>query len=337
MAISRDYGINKRWIGDKCMREKICAIVVTYNRKFLLIRCLESLIKNTKRVDAIYIIDNASTDGTSNFLYKKGYISANNVERSDISYKYKTRRVRIKYIRLSMNTGGAGGFYEGLKCAYNDGYAWFWIMDDDVEIVKNGLEKMLKYTKIAQCIHPAKRYYDGEKIRFEGYFDLRFPKTVFFKEDISFKNGKDFTFINYGCFEGMLIHREIVKKIGFPDKRFFITWDDTIYGFLASLYTNNIYINEVVLIKRLKSSIHSLTGKQVWRMSNLATFHYIKNYFIVFEYLKKFGTLSFLAYIFLIIKCIRMSLGALLHELNFKKIFLIWKGFFIGLFKKYNK
>ena len=54
-----------------------CAVVVTYNRKELLIECLESLRKQTKPLNAIYIIDNASTDGTPNLLLEKEFIKLN--------------------------------------------------------------------------------------------------------------------------------------------------------------------------------------------------------------------------------------------------------------------
>ena len=36
------------------------------------------------------------------------------------------------YHYLESNTGGSGGFNYGLSRAYDDGYEWFWLMDDDV-------------------------------------------------------------------------------------------------------------------------------------------------------------------------------------------------------------
>ena len=54
--------------------ESVCAVVVTYNRKRLLLECLESLKKQTRPIDAIYIIDNASTDCTPEILLKNNYI-----------------------------------------------------------------------------------------------------------------------------------------------------------------------------------------------------------------------------------------------------------------------
>ena len=43
------------------------------------------------------------------------------------------------------NTGGAGGFHEGVKRAYKKGYDWLWLMDDDVEVKEDTLEKLGKY------------------------------------------------------------------------------------------------------------------------------------------------------------------------------------------------
>ena len=56
------------------MSDTIAAIVVTYNRKELLIKCLEAIRKQTHKPDAIYIIDNLSTDGTPELLLEKQYI-----------------------------------------------------------------------------------------------------------------------------------------------------------------------------------------------------------------------------------------------------------------------
>ncbi|MEN3014688.1 MAG: glycosyltransferase, partial [bacterium] len=121
--------------------ETICAVVVTYNRKHLLLECLEAIRKQTRPVQAIYIIDNHSIDGTPELLLEKGYINQLpppvltepwEIELS-ISNQTNSEPIEIHYIRMHENTGGAGGFHEGLKRAYEKGYDWFWLMDDDVE------------------------------------------------------------------------------------------------------------------------------------------------------------------------------------------------------------
>ena len=99
----------------------VTAVVVTYNRKELLARCLEALAAQTHRIATTIVIDNASTDGTEDVL-----------ERFDVQV---TRRPE--------NAGSAGGFAEGVIRAGEVGSDWVWLMDDDAEPTAEALETML--------------------------------------------------------------------------------------------------------------------------------------------------------------------------------------------------
>ena len=79
-------------------RESICAIVVTYNRKELLLNCLHALLEQSFSLSHIVIVNNASTDGTIDFLAKNGFINNS----------------QFTLLNLPENQGGAGGFYEGI-------------------------------------------------------------------------------------------------------------------------------------------------------------------------------------------------------------------------------
>ena len=117
-------------------KETVCAVVVTYNRKDLLVECLESLLQQTRPLDGIYIIDNASNDGTPGYLKEKGFIQELPPKESNEPWERKfilTYKLPIYYVRMHENTGGAGGFYEGVKRAYEKGYDWLWLMDDDAD------------------------------------------------------------------------------------------------------------------------------------------------------------------------------------------------------------
>ena len=46
------------------MDKRIACIVVTYNRKELLFNCIQHICNQSYRPETIYVIDNASTDGT---------------------------------------------------------------------------------------------------------------------------------------------------------------------------------------------------------------------------------------------------------------------------------
>ena len=47
---------------------KICAVVVTFNRKELLINCLNAINEQTYKPHTVIIVDNASTDGTKDLM-----------------------------------------------------------------------------------------------------------------------------------------------------------------------------------------------------------------------------------------------------------------------------
>src|SRR3954466_11680448 len=88
----------------------VCAVVVTYNRRNLLARCLDHLERQSHPPDRILVVDNASTDGTAELL---------------------AARDGIEVMRMRENRGGAGGFERGLEHAYAGGYEWIWLLDDD--------------------------------------------------------------------------------------------------------------------------------------------------------------------------------------------------------------
>ncbi len=133
-------------------QEKIAAVVVTYNRRDLLGQCLDSLLGQSRPLDALYIIDNHSTDGTYDALRHRNLIAP--VEPSDAGPVEAIRRVpvpgapgrdlEVHYLRMPENTGGAGGFHEGVKRAVAAGFDWLWLMDDDLWTAADALEVLLR-------------------------------------------------------------------------------------------------------------------------------------------------------------------------------------------------
>jgi GT2 family glycosyltransferase len=250
------------------IKETVAAVVVTYNRKEFLVECLEALLRQEPPIDAIILVDNKSTPDTPAFLNKKGFLKELPPEETtsaweSISCHPDFPEIPITTILLPENIGGAGGFHEGVKRAFEAGFDWLWLMDDDVEPQKGCLEGLLKYKNISQCIHPSKIFSDGIAYEWEGYVSLVTGQRVFL-HDISFKEGKEYCETNTGCFEGMLVHREIVSKIGFPDKRFFIAGDDSTYGFLAHFHTKVLYTRDPIIHKKLSSIPQPLSDRSIY-------------------------------------------------------------------------
>ncbi len=249
-------------------KETVAAVVVTYNRKELLVECLDALLGQDPPIDAIILVDNQSMPDTPLLLKEKGFLKELPPEESVGAWESTTCHpdfpaIPITTIRLPENTGGAGGFHEGVKKAFEAGFDWLWLMDDDVEPQKNCLGEQMKFKSLSKCIHPRKIFPDGTPLEWEGYVSIVTGQRVFL-QDISFKKGAEYCETNTGCFEGMLVHRDIVSKIGFPDKRFFIAGDDSTYGFLAHLHTKVLYARDPIFLKKIGNNGQPITDRSIY-------------------------------------------------------------------------
>ncbi len=103
----------------------IFAVVLTYNRKDLLKRCLDCVFAQSRACDRVIVIDNCSSDGTSDML---------RAEWGD----------RVQVHILSRNIGASGGFNVGIRVAYQGGADFVWVMDDDVLPEKDALAKLVE-------------------------------------------------------------------------------------------------------------------------------------------------------------------------------------------------
>ncbi|HWS49482.1 MAG TPA: glycosyltransferase [Microbacterium sp.] len=204
-------------------------VIVTYNRSHLLTGLLESITAMNPKPGHVVIIDNASSDDTT-----------------DVVDSFRDRiGTEIVYRRLETNTGGSGGFSEGMRSAYELGSEWIWMMDDDVEVVSDGLAKMGKWAPRFKSIQGRRFDYDGSEFYWQYRIAERMGIPIPFAPSGFDESG--YKEMNSGCFEGMFIHRSIVQQIGLPDPRFFIYWDDQTYGWLASRKTTAVIVDEFVL------------------------------------------------------------------------------------------
>jgi rhamnopyranosyl-N-acetylglucosaminyl-diphospho-decaprenol beta-1,3/1,4-galactofuranosyltransferase len=292
----------------------IAAVVVTFNRKKLLCECLDGLLAQTSPVARIVLVDNDSTDGTADLLRARGYLE---------------HRI-VDYVRLPVNSGGAGGFHEGVKRAYEEGYDWLWLMDDDVEPVPDALRTMLSYSKVSQCIQACKAFKDGESEAWERWASIDDSG----RRTASNEQNADYIVAQTGCFEGMLIHREIVAKIGLPDKRFFIGGDDVAYGYLASKQTQVIYIREACFVKKMNKFgyprfIQRMRDRFLNRRSPRFYFLSVRNELLLYGYMRdkvRAGRFSVRIGQMLLTH----SITTLIFERSFVNFGALWRGTFQG-------
>jgi GT2 family glycosyltransferase len=269
------------------MSDSVCAVVVTYNRKDLLMECLQALQKQTRPIQAIYLIDNFSTDGTPELLLKKGYIKQlppqNIKEPWEKEFKIKNlkdgKHIKFHYVRMHENTGGAGGFYEGVKRGYEKGYDWLWLMDDDTIPTGTTLENLAAKIKA----------FDVNKIGFlcskvlwtdktPNMMNIPAIKPLVNGIPFNFFEEKDILLVESNSFVSLLIRKEVIQAVGLPIKEFFIWADDVEYtlritksGFLG------LYVKDSVAIHKTKNN-YSASTTYDWRF-----YYYVRNNLWLFK------------------------------------------------------
>jgi GT2 family glycosyltransferase len=110
--------------GDHVCGTTVTAVVVTWNRRDLLVECLDALAVQSRPVDHVVVVDNASTDGTPDVL--------------------AARAEPLDVVRLTANTGGAGGFAAGLARALHGDTDAIWLLDDDTIPEPDALAELVR-------------------------------------------------------------------------------------------------------------------------------------------------------------------------------------------------
>jgi rhamnopyranosyl-N-acetylglucosaminyl-diphospho-decaprenol beta-1,3/1,4-galactofuranosyltransferase len=234
--------------------------VVTYNRSGLLTRLLTSIVAMDPKPGHVVVIDNASTDDTADVVE---------------SFRDGLGDTELIYRRMETNTGGSGGFSEGMRVAYDLGSQWIWLMDDDVEVLPDGLARMGKWAPRFKSIQGRRYDYDGSE--FYWQYRVAEPLAIPIPFAPAAFDESGFKPMNSGCFEGMFIHRDIVRQIGLPDPRFFIYWDDQTYGWLASRKTPSVIVDEFVLRRTREIKQWDMGIRHMNASSNAYRYYIMRN------------------------------------------------------------
>jgi GT2 family glycosyltransferase len=239
------------------MNKSVAVVVVTYNRWCLLFECLDSLLNQSTPVAAIYVVDNASTDGTEQHLLEHGYLS----------------KKAICYMRMKENIGGAGGFHAGMDRATRDGFEWIWIMDDDAEPKLDALEMMeplMRFDSVVAVANDKVEINNGNSADHIFGVSQKYSRSAYVR-------------LSFSSFVGLLVRSSSIMKIGLPKKEFFIYGDDNEYCNRLSKIGDIAFAPDSVILHKAVSRDDNRTrhflGREFQSLS-------IQRYFFVYFYLR---------------------------------------------------
>lgn len=216
--------------GTPSSAHRLVALVVTYNRlDQLQITVQRLLAARAEGVDRIVVVDNASTDGTAEWLATQ------------------TDPALVVH-RCDVNGGGAGGFEVGMRlAAARFDPDWIMVMDDDARpdagtvAAFHEAERGSAMAWSAAVYHPDGRICDMNRPTFNPFWHRGMVWRILTGmlrgkgRDGFHLNAVDYAHTQYraidsGSFVGLFISRAGVETVGYPDGSLFIYGDDALYS-----------------------------------------------------------------------------------------------------------
>jgi GT2 family glycosyltransferase len=228
---------------------RVTAVVVTFNRKALLLECLAALERQTYPVDRILVVDNASTDGTREAVEAAGRA--------------------VDYLRLRRNGGGAEGFHYGVREALAGEPAWVWLMDDDCEPARDALERLLASAAAARAetgaVVPAVRTEDGRPLPLHrGRIVSRLVRAPIQAlgeaETAQPEAGCDFA-----SFVGPLFRASALRTMGPPLREAFLRFEDLEYAARLREHGRMWLIRDAVVVHKEAAPLTGADAKSLWK------------------------------------------------------------------------
>jgi GT2 family glycosyltransferase len=190
----------------------VCIVILNWNRKDDVLECLESVMKLEYPNYQVVVVDNASTDGSPEVIEKEF--------------------PEVKVLVNDANLGFAAGNNVGLQYALRRGDEYALLLNNDTVIAPNLLRELVTVGESDEqtgIVSPKIYYYEGgNKLWYAGAKKgwLRgIGATIGLdEEDKGQYNAAQRVDYAFGC--GMLIKREVLKKVGLLDPRFFMYHED---------------------------------------------------------------------------------------------------------------
>ena len=242
----------------------IGVVIVTFNRLEKLKIALKSYEKQNLLPKYILVVNNNSNDGTKEYLEE---------------WKKEKNLFEKIVVNLDKNTGGSGGFYEGLKHSLDIESEWVWVADDDAypkndafEIAKNYIEKGI-YSKdeisaLCGCVLKS----DAKTI--DCSHRRKILTKPFNRISQPYSKNKDYkneTFeINAFSYVGTMINREKLKQTELTKKDYFIYYDDTEHSYRLSK------LGKIICIPKLQV-VHDAPHSEMSEIVKWKLYYLVRN------------------------------------------------------------
>jgi len=192
---------------------KIACVVVAYNNVGNVGNLVEALLTQSRPIQEIVVVDNASSDDTTKIV--------------------KERFPQVTLLENASNSGVGGGYAQGMEYAYQRGYEWVWLLDGDSLPQPKALEELAKAFASLWPTHPKIGILASSPInpltglRWDGFlWRDRFKRLI---KEIPYCD--DLCSVDCVISSGSLINRRVIEEVGLTRVDFFMDFVDNEYNF----------------------------------------------------------------------------------------------------------
>lgn len=198
----------------------VAIILVNWNAYTDTIECLNSINDLNHDNFKVFLVDNGSTDNSFNKF-------ENYLLKEENKFKYE-----ISLIDSKGNLGFAGGNNVGLKEAYEQGFQYYWLLNNDTTVDANALSALVDYLEENKEVGVAgsKIYYYGtNKIWFAGgVVNTKLGKGYHIgmkeNDEGQFDSIREVDYIT-GC--SLCFRKEILEDTGYMNEDYFLYYEET--------------------------------------------------------------------------------------------------------------
>lgn len=255
---------------------KLTVVTISYNVKYFLEQCLNSLEQAARNIDhEVIVVDNASDDGSTE------YITA--------------RFPKVKWIASDVNHG----FSRANNIAFEQARGKYILMlNPDTIVTREAIEGCLDFMEK----HPEAGATGVKMLNKDGNFALesrrgivtpwvsickatglskRFPKSRLFGHYyMSYLPEEEANAIEMVSGAFMFLRRSTLKKVGKLDEQFFMYWEDSDLSFrILKSGAKNYYLPHPILHYKGESSVKSKLKYRYWLYYSLQLFFRKHNFF----------------------------------------------------------
>ena len=199
--------------------EKVGIVICNYNKCSEVLACIESVLHSDFQQFDLFVVDNASTDGSS----------------ENIQAKYKENQVKL--IQNQKNLGGSGGFNTGIRKLYQLGYEYIMCLDNDVILEKGAIGALYDFleehkevgmagSKVCHTELPEYIQQFGLNIDFTQYCAKTLYADCYDDETIP-----EVIYCDTVATCSAMVRQEAIEKAGVMPEENYIYWDDMEWGY----------------------------------------------------------------------------------------------------------